>query len=350
MAKRKIDIIKLIHQHRWLAVALFALLAGAAAWLLLANSRGDRSASEPSSSTTPAPLSSPASPSPALSPATSTGPDPAAAGKNFIKDVYLLEKRGLRFAELDSKTKRINFYSDRESTLNSFDLQKRQSTTLASDLPIVNRLVWSPNRATVILEAENSPNDNQVAESFKDSTLPEGYTLLISYTIADKKVNQLNRAIINSDFIGDDSIIYQYRDDQFNNLSIAQHDGTDWRNIARLNGEVRIKRYGKLAVVDGLNQQRLTVFDPSGKQVREIRRPEGFILDQSDWPSDSPTALYWTKINDKVNFSTLTNAGEVKALGSLSIAPGEIQFMWDNVTEKIYLIDDNGIAALKDSN
>jgi len=218
---------------------------------------------------------------------------------------------------------KVKYYSAISGNVFESNFDGSQLTRLSSNiLPDLLRVLWSPNKDKVIA-------------IFEDEGLIKKYL----YDYNTQKSTLLDRNIRHVTFSPrEDKIAYQYYDSstEDNNISIANPDGSQWKNIFT----TRMKN--------------LIVEWPSPEQISVRTKPSGlaqsviYLIDAESGnfqkilaPANGLTVL-WSPLGDKLLFSETNSQGENLKLKVADVAKGTIKvFDFATLPEKCVWSQDN---------
>ncbi len=248
------------------------------------------------------------------------------------------------YPSLDSSDQAIYYYDQDASVFKKLDLATKQTRPLSDLLSFVNEAFWSADHQSLILKTINDQG-NRVSNPLYQEDIDPGEIVVGSYNLATKQFTRLNKYIQSIGFVGSNHIVYQYKDSKYNNLSIADPDGKNWKNIATFKDEATIITTRTTALAQATNQHTVTRYSSTGATVETFTVPEEFKLSQSVWAEQGKEALYWVADNSGVIIKQLDNSN-TKTLWSLSKKPDQLAILWDNNKGVVYLTSLDGIQQL----
>lgn len=306
----------------------------------------------------PSPLSSPSLATPSLtavtspearssvatspSPVAQESPRPIASPSPRGEDSLILANAN--FVSLDSATQTLYYLDPTNGELLRTDLSTGETTGLATIPAATEHLVWSPDHTKAILIARNWQDENNTNALHNPQEKDTAFVKAL-FDIAEDKISHLNTNIRAITFLGKNSIIYQYMDGTFNNLSIARQDGTRWKNIATLKEGAEITRSGDTALVKEVSSNVATRYNEQGKAIAAYNVPEDLYLSRSIWLAGEEAAVYWTKSGNRTKVR-LYRSGKTSDIMTLNVKSEDLTILWDNKNGSLYTVTLDGLTKL----
>ncbi len=320
-----------LKQYRFwllLGLILFAILYS----LLNRGNKADKPSTIASPASSPSTLTT-------INPVTTPSPTPSSSPSSTEEKI---SEAAISFPDLDSENKQLYYLDDETNDLLRLDLTSKRSEKIGELSAFVNKLVWSPSHRYLLLQMENGQG-NAVPNPLYQDDLNYGETIVALYDSQTKGLVRLNQNIINFSFISEDQIIYQFKDSKYNNLSIANRDGSNWKNIDRLRTEVSFQRSGSTALMQPVSGGTVQRYDIKGVRLATYTVPEEFRLPQSSWPAAGQTALYWVANPPGSSIKKLTN-DKVSTIQETGPVADNFTIMWDNKSNHFYTASLEGLT------
>ncbi len=289
------------------------------------------------------------SPRPTLSPLVlatpSLEPSPNQTGYRTLLSHPLLSPH------LNAASQTIAGLNPDTNQLISYSLASESSTDLQEGSSFIDQIAWSSDQRKVVLRLTNGQG-NRVENPFFRAESPYGAPLTLAYELWTGSIKNLDSHINSVAFVGPNQIIYQYRDEQQNNLALALADGSSWRNIDRLAGKAELIAAGSsVLVASEANPHLVRRYDNRGRITETIRTPSDLTLSQSSWAPTGQRAIYWTTAQGEGDQEVQTVIkyfadGQDRELTRVTQAPDQTTILWDNTTNRIYLASSNGLIEL----
>ncbi len=276
------------------------------------------------------------------SPVAQESPRPIASSSPQGEDSLILASAN--FVSLDTATQTLYYLDPTTRELLRTDLSTGETTSLATIPASTEHLVWSPDHAKAILIARNWQDENNT-NALHDPQEKDTAFVKALFDIAEDKISHLNANIRAITFLGKNSIIYQYMDRTFNNLSIARHDGTRWKNIATLKEGAEITRSGDTALVKEVSSNVVTRYNEQGETIATYTVPGDLYLSRSTWLAGEETAVYWTKSGNHTKIR-LYKSGKASDIATLNVKSEDLTILWDNKNSSLYTVTLDGLTKL----
>lgn len=304
----------------------------------------NRNKKTPVVSNSPTPPSSQAVSSPDVtnSPIASNSSSPVSTVTPFISpsptiaasDSYNLKGS---FADLDETGQFIFYLDPYAQEFKKLDLTTRLATTVGTVPAYLDFAQWSPNHEKLFVVIRNSQSQGR-SNPLYDSRLANDTSIPGMYDLKTSRLTKFNTNIRALSFLGNDHIMYQFKESSQNNLAIANIDGSRWRNITALGNEnTSIMWAGQTALVLSINSQKVTRYDTTGKALETYTLPEDLRFSQSIWASSGQNAVYWVKENNEVLIKRVKSSG-VETVTRIPSNEDDLAILWDNKKGDIYLV------------
>lgn len=285
--------------------------------------------------------SSVTSPSPVASVSTQPAQTPLPSPSPTAEETAI---GGLLFPNIDFTNQALYYYSDADSVFKKRFLASGQETILSPEIVFLNRAVWSPNKKLVLIELENRRAEDSDNRFYQNDT-PEGFTVVGLLNLESQRFSRLNSGIIEYGFTNDNEIIYQYKDEKNNNLSVAKPNGSGWKNLAKLKEDVKVLGLDNSTMVQVAGERQLARYGSGGKRLDRYSIPADFILDQAAWAAMGGSAIYWVRQGKKVAIKSLIKNKE-ELIYSHPTRAAQLTILWDNKIGAIYLASFDGLVKL----
>lgn len=322
------QLLNFYRKYRWFIIG--GVIIAAMLYSIINRAANQKSRTLPESSPTP---SLAVSPSP--SPVAITTPTPTPT----------ITAETLTFPSLDSQSKILYYYQIKSATFRTRDLTTGRETAISSVINLVRQAVWSPNHQLILLAIDNALSTTEIPNPYHDSRLPENSVIVGLYDLKQKRFIRLNDGILSFNFISNDRIIYQYVDENDNNLSISELDGSRWKNIQKLTGDIELSSAGETSLVQEINSNKVIRYNRDGKSIETLTVPNDLRLSRSVFAEQGQSAIYWVSEGGQVIIKRL-RGDKTETLTTLPKKPDELSILWDNNNGDIYIADFDGLHKL----
>jgi hypothetical protein len=339
--KQFLQLLQLIQKRR--SYIIVALLCIGVAISFTNKFLGKKSGAPASTTVTPsaAITTSPA----ALNLATVPTAAPTANTSLLVAPSPLTEAR-MQFADYDAAEKTVYYFDFDTNLLKSYNISTKQEQSLGELNAYVQTLRWAPNHRSILVSMENTQG-NAVANPFYQESVEPGEILVGHYDIGQRKFTALNAKMSAFDFITNDKIIYRYNDTRNKNISIANPDGSNWKELTAFPLEATIIRSGATALV-ATDTGKVTRYDASGKKIESFELPANMALNGSAFIGEGRNGVVATSSSQEIVVTRL-KPGAVEELVLVPAVDGDFQLLWDNKTNDVYLASYAGLAKIANS-
>lgn len=255
----------------------------------------------------------------------------------------------MQFADYDSTEKTVYYLDFDTNELKSYKTTDGKEQILGELNAYVTTLKWSPNHKNVLVIMENNQG-NAINNPFYQENVEVGANVTGHYDIGQRQFKLLNQYIDSFDWLTNDKIIYHYNDPKNKNISIANPDGSNWKELTSFSQTATIVRSGNMALVAGENST-VTRYDATGKKLETLSLPnslKGTVLTGSTFTGDGRNGIIGT-IEDNVLIVTRLKPGAVEELTRLPAPEGDFQLLWDNKTNDVYVASYDGLIKIATS-
>ncbi len=322
------------HYRSWIVLAIIGIAAIYSLLRHFTQPAGQTLTASPSpSATTAAPISSQG---PVASPSVASQVSPSPSSS--IPADQAIDQSAI----VDTSSDIIYYHDFTSAEFKKRSITTGQETVLAPGSVFIDNVYWAPSHAKVLLALTNGQG-NAVQNPFYLPSQPFGAKTIGLYEFSSQKFTPLNQNITAARFLTDDLIIYQYKDQHYNNLSISKPDGSGWRNIATLSGMLRFASAGGTVLSQLENSTSVSRYDASGKVAEQFNVPSDLSLNQSTWASSGHNAIYWTVDQNTVTIKRLSGS-DTQTLTTLPKTADDFTILWDNKIGALYY---DGFGGLK---
>ncbi len=269
---------------------------------------------------------------------------PAAIKQPVSDSLDTLSNHPFPAAALDVNTKTIVYHDFDNDAFKRYTLSSGAEQTIAKASVYLTKALWSPDFTTLIIQALNEVG-RVGTNPFYSEARPFGSTVVGSYKLQTKRFTPLNPNIKEIAYISPQEIIYQFNDGRHNNISVAQVDGSAWKNISRPKGEVALRNAGYTALLQEVGQPKITRHGANGKVMETIDVPTDLKLAQSSWTGSGRQALYWIEEDGQIAIKQL-RANKSELVATVTLNTEDLVILWDNETGEVYLANFDGLFKL----
>ncbi|MBI2448271.1 PD40 domain-containing protein [Candidatus Microgenomates bacterium] len=172
------------------------------------------------------------------------------------------------FPAISPDGEKLFYFSDANSQFFSFNLKTKESIALSERLEILpEQIWWSPQRDKVIVRfTYNKAVAEKFEGPFADLNMADNDNAVWLYDLLNKKASRLSSNIENIAWSPDGSkIIYHYVDfeNNFDNIAIANPDGSSWRKLADVS-------YPLGAKLGFISSEKVFYYQYTGSEKEEI--------------------------------------------------------------------------------
>lgn len=254
----------------------------------------------------------------------------------------------MQFTDYDSNEKTVYYFDFDTNRLKSYNLSTKKEQVLGELNAYVQDLRWSPNHKTVLLSLENTQGNVVPNPLYQESAEPDA-TVIGLYEISQRTLTPLNSSIDAFDFLTNDKIIYHYNSSGNKNISIANPDGSNWKELISFPEAATIIRAGSTALVANPTGK-VTRYDATGKKLEVFDLPTNTTLATASFAGDGRNGIVTsTDTATKTLILTRLKPGAVEELVRLPVPDGDFRILWDNKTSDVYLAGYDGLMKVTTS-
>lgn len=279
-----------------------------------------------------------ASPSPTNTAPAAPSPSPAAGSITTTPAIH---------PSIDSSAGILYFLDADTVFAKRFNWATNETIELAPLSAFIEKLSWSPNHSKLLIRMENAQG-NDIANPLYQDGINYGEIVTGLYDIESKKFTVLNQNIKQFAWLNDNEIIYQFNDGKFNNLSVSEPSGANWKNIEALKGDVEIIDSGNTALVKKAGDNKATRYAAGGKITEIHSLPTDFKLSQSSWQTSGKAAVYWVADGSRMVIKRLKET-TTETLSTIDQTPDNPAILWDNVKGDVYVASLSGLVKVTSS-
>jgi hypothetical protein len=281
--------------------------------------------------------------SPAPSPAPTTSSITPTTSPTVSLSSQLIPVAGSA-VDLDSASQTLYWLDPISQTFKKMDMTTRAVTEVGTVPAYLDAAIWSPDHTKLFVAIRNTQTDELPNPLYRPNIKKNRIPAI--YDPATSKLTELNANIISISFLGNQKIIYQYKDDRYNNLSVANLDGSSWKNIATPQKNTWLLWSGNTALSQVVNTTTVSRHDRNGKTTETYTVPSDFQLNQSVWSETGKSAVYWLKKDGQFIIKQIKATGEAVTLESIDIKEDDYSILWDNSNKVVYLVTFDGIRQV----